>query len=202
VRGKVFDAKTGEPVRANVKIEDLQTGKVWFSSETDDRGEFVVILPSGRFYGLSAEPLDTLHLFQSFNFDLKNLRDYQEKYLEIPLQPIEKGAVLVLNNIFFDFNSAELKEESKPELDRLVNFLKKNPKLRITLAGHTDIVGTEEYNQKLSERRAKAVADYLIRKGINPSRINVVGYGSKKPIAPNDTEEGRAKNRRVEVILN
>jgi len=74
--------------------------------------------------------------------------------------------------------------------------------LRITLAGHTDIVGTEEYNQKLSDRRAKAVADYLIRKGINPSRINVVGYGSKKPVAPNDTEEGRAKNRRVEVILN
>jgi len=202
VRGKVFDAKTGEPVRATVKIEDLQTGKVLFSSETDDRGEFVVVLPSGRFYGLSAEPLDTLHLFQSFNFDLKNLRDYQEKYLEIPLQPIEKGAVFVLNNIFFDFNSAELKEESKPELDRLVNFLKKYPKLRITLAGHTDIVGTEEYNQKLSERRAKAVADYLIKKGINPSRINVVGYGSKKPIAPNDTEEGRAKNRRVEVILN
>ncbi len=202
VRGKVFDAKTGEPLKALIIIEDLQTGKVWFSSETDENGEFIVILPSERFYGLSAEPLDTLHIFQSFNFDLKGLREYQEKYLEIPLQPIERGASFVLNNIFFDFNSADLKDESKPELDRLVKFLKKNPRIKITLAGHTDIVGTEEYNQKLSERRAKAVADYLIKNGIDPLRINTVGYGSRKPVAPNDTEEGRAKNRRVEVILN
>ncbi len=201
VRGKVFDAKTGQPLKAKITIEDLETGKVWFSSETDENGQFVVVLPSERFYGLTAEPLDTLHAFQSFNFDLKGLRHYQEKYLEIPLQPIEKGAKFVLNNIFFDFNSAELKPESKLELNRLVKFLKEHSNIRITVAGHTDIIGTEEYNQKLSERRAKAVADYLIRNGIDPKRINVIGYGSKKPIAPNDTEEGRAKNRRVEIVF-
>ncbi len=201
VRGRVFDAKTKEPLKAKITIEDLSGDRVWFSSYTDDRGEFVVVLPSERFYGLTAEPLDTLHAFQSFNFDLKGLKHYQEKFLEIPLQPIEKGAKFVLNNIFFDFNSAELKPESKLELDRLVKFLKKHRSINITIAGHTDIIGTEEYNQKLSEKRAKAVADYLISKGINPRRLKVVGYGSKRPIAPNDTPEGRAKNRRVEIVF-
>ncbi len=201
VGGKVFDAKTKEPLKAKITIEDLESGKVWFSSITDDKGKFVVVLPSERFYGITAEPLDTNHAFQSFNFDLKGLKHYQEKFLEIPLQPLEKGAKFVLNNIFFDFNSAELKPESKLELNRLVEFLKKHGNIRIVVAGHTDIIGSEEYNQKLSEKRTKAVADYLISKGISAFRIKTVGYGSKRPIAPNDTPEGRAKNRRVEIVI-
>ncbi len=200
VKGFVYDSETGKPLKAFITIEDLTTGKVWFKSMSDDSGRFTVVLPSGKLYGISAQPVDSLHYaFQSLNFDLKGLKEYEEKRVEVPITPIKKGESFVLKNIFFDFDSARLKPESKLELDRLVQLLKRRPDLRIVIEGHTDIIGSEEYNQKLSERRAKAVAEYLISRGIDPKRIRTVGYGSRKPIAPNDTPEGRAKNRRVEI---
>ncbi len=200
VKGFVYDAETKRPLKAFITIEDLTTGKVWFRSPTDDSGRFTVVLPSGKRYGVSAQPLDSLnYAFQSMHFDLKGLKEYEEKRIDVPITPIRKGESFVLKNIFFDFNSARLKPESKLELDRLVKLLKRRPDLKIVIEGHTDIIGSEEYNQKLSERRAKAVADYLINKGIDPKRIRTVGYGSRKPVAPNDTPEGRAKNRRVEI---
>ncbi|NPA80702.1 MAG: OmpA family protein [Thermotogae bacterium] len=200
VKGFVFDAETKRPLKAFVTIEDLTTGKVWFKAITDDSGRFTVVLPSGKRYGISAQPIDSLrYAFQSMHFDLKGLKEYEEKRVDVPITPIKKGESFVLRNIFFDFDSAELKPESKLELERLVKLLKRNPQLKIVIEGHTDIVGSEEYNQKLSERRAEAVARYLISRGIDPKRIKTVGYGSKRPIASNDTPEGRAKNRRVEI---
>ncbi len=111
--------------------------------------------------------------------------------------------VLVLKGVNFAFNSAVLTPESKKILDedRTVARLKGAPDMRVEVAGHTDNIGSAEYNQKLSERRAQAVVDYLVSTGVDPNRLKAVGYGKTKPIASNKTEEGRAQNRRVELQI-
>jgi len=108
---------------------------------------------------------------------------------------------IVLNNIFFDFNKASLRPESKTELENLIKLMNDNPNIKIEISGHADNIGSSAYNQKLSESRAKAVVDYLIEHGIERSRLSHMGYGFDKPIAPNDTEEGRQINRRVEFKI-
>jgi outer membrane protein OmpA-like peptidoglycan-associated protein len=107
----------------------------------------------------------------------------------------------VLNNIFFDFDRSVLKEDSYPELKRVVELLTDNPGLEIEIAGHTDSVGSSTYNQGLSERRAKAVFDYLVENGITSERVVSRGFGESKPVSGNDTSEGRAQNRRVEFKI-
>ena len=114
------------------------------------------------------------------------------------MKKIEVGNKIVLNNIFFDFGKASLRPESTAELDRLVKMLNDMSSLKIEISGHTDNVGNAAFNKTLSENRAKAVVDYLVKKGINQKRLTFVGYGFDQPIAPNDTEEGRQKNRRTE----
>jgi OOP family OmpA-OmpF porin len=100
----------------------------------------------------------------------------------------------------FDFDKATLKPDGKRLLDEAVRTLKDKPDMNVSVEGHTDSVGSDAYNQKLSERRAKAARDYLVSQGVSASRITVVGWGESKPVASNDTAEGRAENRRVEVI--
>jgi outer membrane protein OmpA-like peptidoglycan-associated protein len=115
----------------------------------------------------------------------------------------EVVAVIRMNNIFFDFDQATLRRESRLELDRWVRLLKENPALSLEVAGYADSIGTEAYNQKLSERRAQAVCDYLGQQGIDPGRLVAKGFGELQPAASNDTAEGRQRNRRVEAkILN
>lgn len=111
--------------------------------------------------------------------------------------------VIVLKGINFAFDSSVLTPESKKILDedQRISRLKGEPNIRVEVAGHTDSVGSEAYNQKLSERRAQAVADYLISRGVDPKRLKAVGYGKDKPIASNATDAGRAENRRVELQI-
>ncbi len=105
----------------------------------------------------------------------------------------------IVKGLRFDFNSAEVKPEYHPLLERVADILRENPSLRIEIQGHTDSIGPEDYNMKLSERRAQAVADYLASHGISADRMEVVGVGEADPVASNDTEEGRARNRRVQI---
>jgi len=111
------------------------------------------------------------------------------------------GETIRLKNIFFTTNKSELLPESFLELDKLVRYLYDRPTTFIKISGHTDKTGNEDQNKTLSEARAKAVADYLISKGIDKLRINYIGYGSTKPIATNDTDEGKQQNRRVEFVI-
>jgi outer membrane protein OmpA-like peptidoglycan-associated protein len=117
------------------------------------------------------------------------------------LVPIKVQATITLNNIFFDFDKYSLKAESYPELERITKFLVENKNIQIGIAGHTDNTGTGEYNMKLSERRSRSVANYLIKNNIDKRRIEIQYYGKTKPISANDTLEGRRKNRRVEFII-
>lgn len=107
----------------------------------------------------------------------------------------------MLKNIFFDFNKAELKDESKVELDKVVAFLKKNPSLRIEIGGHTDNVGGKAYNVQLSEKRAASVSAYVTSHGISADRLTNKGYGDSLPVADNNSDAGRAQNRRTEFKI-
>jgi outer membrane protein OmpA-like peptidoglycan-associated protein len=127
--------------------------------------------------------------------------DFQEFEQDIALKKIEIGSTIVLRNIFFDSDKASIRPESTNELDRLIKLLKDNPNIKIELASHTDADGSLEYNQKLSNSRSSSVVDYLIAKGIPAGRLVAKGYGESKPIASNETADGKQKNRRTEFKI-
>ncbi len=205
----VYDKETGSPLRAVVGIRDLKKkGRYVWRAQADSEGEMLCLLPLGSDYSL--EIYQSGYLFYSDHFALSEVHSLAEPfYLSVGLIPLPKEEDLakaveepvVLRNVFFDSGSAELREESHYELDRLARLLKENYQLEIEIRGHTDEVGTEADNLDLSRRRAKAVLDYLVAKGIDPSRLSSRGFGESQPIAPNDTPEGRQLNRRTEFMI-
>ena len=122
-------------------------------------------------------------------------------HIDIPLQPIEPNAAITLKNIFFETNRYDIKPESEPELNEVVQLMKDNPTLRIQISGHTDNSGKPADNRTLSENRAKAVTNYLITRGVAPGRLSAKGFGETQPVADNATPEGRARNRRTELTV-
>lgn len=136
------------------------------------------------------------------NIDLTQPKGFQQiTGKQLKMTPIEVGGVVRLNNIFFDTGKSELRPESGPELDRLVTTLNEAPKMVIEVRGHTDNTGSNEINAKLSQDRADSVREYFISKGIEPDRVASKGFGESKPVATNDTDEGRQQNRRVEFVI-
>ncbi len=198
VKGLVTSAKTNLPLEAEFRLIDLETKEVVVASKSDKvQGDFLVTLPVNKDYALNVSKDG--YLFHSENFSLKESKSINEpRELNIALHPIEKGEVVVLRNVFFDTDKFDLKPESEVELDKLHDFLLKNPALKIELGGHTDNQGDDAYNQLLSENRAKSVMQYLVSKGLDVSRLSSFGYGETKPVDTNETPEGRAKNRRTE----
>lgn len=201
VKARVVDAATGNPLAAQFEIIDVETGKVMVSNTTDKRrGEFLACLPAGKNYMLNVDK--ETYLFYSDYFECKTANDKQNAYdLLIKLQQPKAGEKVVLKNIFFDVNQFSLKPASNSELNKLVSFLKSQPTLRIEVSGHTDNTGDKKANGILSEQRAKAVVNFLVENGIPASRMTYKGYGDSKPVATNDTEEGRAQNRRTEFSI-
>src|SRR5205085_10815480 len=139
------------------------------------------------------------YLFYSDNFSLKNKTADSTYQKDIPLQPIEVQAGIVLRNLFFETKKFDIRPESEVELDKVVQFLQDNPTVKIELEGHTDNVGTAADNQKLSDQRARTTVNYLLEQGIMPQRLVAKGFGATKPIADNKKEEGSAQNRRTEL---
>ncbi len=202
IKGVVYNTKTQRPIQARIFYETLPEGNEIGTIDSDPvTGEYQIILPTGKMYGYLAEAEGFVSI--NANIDLRDVKVYGELLKNLYLVPIEKGAKITLNNIFFDFDKYDLKEESFPELNRVVELMKENSEIKISVEGHTDNIGTLEYNQRLSEKRAQAVADYLINEGgISKDRIQTKGWGKTRPIATNDDEEeGRALNRRVEFII-
>jgi OmpA-OmpF porin, OOP family len=205
VRGKVVD-ENGNPIDAKIIYERLPDGKeVGIAQTNPATGEYEIRLPAGHLYGVRAEAKDKIS--ESQNLDLRNITQDQviqgkDFNLEpIKVAPIQENITITLNNVFFDFDKAVLKPESFPELDRIVKVMQERTGLQIEISGHTDAVGTEEYNLGLSERRARAVVKYVTDKGIGKDRINTIYLGEAKPIDTNATTEGRRKNRRVEFKI-
>ncbi len=197
VRGRVFDKNTGKGLPSGIELIDLSSGKPVSTLQTDEKGQYLVTLPIGKDYAFNVNRKN--YLFYSDNFMLSREAPDSTYEKNIPLQPLEANASVVLNNIFFDLNKFELKPESKAELDKVVLLLQENPTLKIEISGHTDNIGKPTDNQVLSNNRAKAVVSYLINSRIAANRLSYKGYGEKLPIADNNTENGRAKNRRTEL---
>jgi OmpA-OmpF porin, OOP family len=200
--GKVIDQRTGRPVQARITYQTLPDGEEVGEATSDPlTGEYKIVLPLGKKYSMRV--ISPNFIGEGDNIDLTGTpKAFQEiKGKELKLIPIEAGAIVRLNNIFFDTGKAELRPESAPELDRMVTTMNENPKLVIELDGHTDNVGGNETNQKLSQDRADSVREYFISKGIEPDRVASKGFGETKPIATNDTDEGRQQNRRVEFLI-
>ncbi|MBV6644899.1 MAG: PD40 domain-containing protein [Cyclobacteriaceae bacterium] len=200
VQGVVSSAKDGQPLDAWVVVEDINSSELLAINKSNaTTGEYTVVLPAGRHYSVSAN--SDGFFFYSQSFELPKDTSYQEITKDIALEPIEKGAKVVLNNIFFEVGRAELKPISYVELNKAVELLENNGSMVIEVGGHTDSQGSDEQNLKLSQARANSVKDYLVLAGIVDTRIRAKGYGESQPIADNTTSEGRASNRRTEFVI-
>lgn len=201
MQGRVHEKGTMKPLGAKFELIDVATNEVVAGSRSDNvTGEFLVCLPAKREYALSVDHPD--YLFYSEHFSLTNDASIRRPYVkDVPLSKPKVGETVVLKNVFFETAKFDLKDKSRAELDFLVAFLKRNAKLKIELGGHTDNVGDVGSNQVLSENRAEAVFNYLVEHEIPAARLSFAGYGETKPMASNDTDDGRAQNRRTEFKI-
>lgn len=197
--GNTYNVKTKAPVSASFELINLSSGEKVVQSESNNKGDFLVCLPTGQDYALNVAKEG--FLFYSENFNLKETKDFKPTHKDVPLQPIEVGSKVVLKNVFFDLDKFTLKPESAVELKKLVDFLEKNPTLKVEIGGHTDNQGSKSHNQTLSENRSKAVMDWLISNGVEATRLSSKGYADSVPLQDNNTPEGRAENRRTEFKI-
>lgn len=201
LKGTITDAISGKPIAAQIELVDNELRQViaTFTSNSST-GKYLVTLPSGKNYGIAVKAEG--YLFHSENFDIPASAAYQEVVKDVQLKNVQVGAVIVLRNIFFDYNKSTLRPESQVELDRLIKLLNDVPTMKIEISGHTDKRGDDASNQKLSQNRAQSVVDYLTSKGgIAPSRLTAVGYGETKLITQGNTEEDHQQNRRTEFKI-
>lgn len=202
VSGNVYNAKNLEPLSASLIYETLPDGIVagnGISNPFD--GAFKIVLPYHKNYSIRASAPKFFAISENLNLDSLVKQGYKEIHKDLYLVPIEIGQVFRLNNVFFDFDKWDLRPESFFELNRVVQLLNENPTIEIEMSAHTDSRGTDEYNFVLSDKRAKSVMDYILSQGISPDRITSHGYGESKPVATNDTDDGRQLNRRVEFKI-
>ncbi len=200
LQGVILDAITLEPLQATIEIIDNTKNELMAEFESNSTsGSYLLSLKPGINYGISVNKSG--YLFHSENFKIPEDAVAKKIKKDVLLNKIEVGTKIVLNNIFFDFNKATLRDESIAELDRLYKLLDEMPSLKIEISGHTDNVGSATYNQQLSENRAKSVVNFLKEKGIATGRLQYKGYGFTQPIASNDTPEGMQMNRRTEFKI-
>ncbi|MGA1976529.1 MAG: OmpA family protein [Bacteroidales bacterium] len=198
LKGQVIDKETGKLLKADYELINLSTNRVTIKSSTDDYGNFLVCLPSGCNYGINVSL--TGYLFYSENFMFEGKHSVMEPLVKkIPLSPAKVGEKMLLANVFYEFDSWELKKESMQELNNLADMLEANRNIILEIGGYTDSTGTREYNLALSEKRALSVVNYLIGKGIPAARLKYKGYGNTSPVGDNVTYEGRKLNRRTEA---
>ncbi len=199
VKGTILD-KNGKPMKAIIEIIDNSSNEVIAVFQTNEEtGKYMVALPSGKNYGIYVKADD--YLFYSENFDINQEEGYQDVVMDIKMKEIEKDEKIILKNIFYETGKFKIREESYGELQKIIDFMNGHPSVKIEISGHTDNVGSASFNKTLSQKRADQVVAYILSKGIEKNRIHSIGYGLEKPIAPNDTEEGRKKNRRTEFKI-
>jgi outer membrane protein OmpA-like peptidoglycan-associated protein len=200
VSGTITDTEK-RPVATEMRWEDLETGEnVGQSKSNPADGSYFIVLPMGRLYGYYVNKPEYYPVAN--NIDLRKMTEAREIVEDITLvsirQMVEEGVPVTMNNIFFDFDKSEILPYSIPELKRVAKIIK-TANQKVEIAGHTDSVGDDQYNQVLSEKRAAAVKNFLVSEGCDAGQLATVGYGRSKPVESNESDEGRAKNRRVEM---
>lgn len=197
VTGTIRDISSKEPIEASMEIIDLMTRERVYTTMSDAKsGRYYMVLPQNRTFGVFIEKQN--YLFEDLSFATLNKAS---DTLDIYLQPLSKGAKMVLENIYFAFDSDELDSTSYEELARVAVLLKNHPHLKVEISGHTDNVGPKTYNVLLSERRAKQVSDALHKMGIPIGQLKYRGFGDIEPISSNSTEDGRKRNRRIQFQI-
>ncbi|MNK09484.1 Photosystem I chlorophyll a apoprotein A2 [compost metagenome] len=200
VKGIVTDKESKSFLEANVQVINLKTGKIAYNDMTSkETGDFLAVMPIGGNYAFNVTANG--YLFYSENYQLDSAYVNKPFLVEVHLEKLTAGKNMVLKNIFFNTNEYALLPTSLTELSTLKDLLKNNARLHIEIQGHTDNVGNDLQNEKLSLQRAKAVYDYLIEADIDRERLTFKGYGKTKPIAPNDTEAQRRQNRRTSFVI-
>ncbi len=196
VSGRVVDGETQLPLAAVISYETLEDGKEVGRVETDPiTGEYKIALPAGKEYQYIVK-VDG-YLPMSENVDLTNQKETKSFTNDMVMVPVKEKAEISLNNVFFNFDSYQLLPKSKSELERMVEVMNDNEDITVDIIGHTDNIGSEEYNQMLSEKRAQSVVNFLVENGISKDRLEYKGKGESEPEVPNSSPGNRAKNRRV-----
>jgi outer membrane protein OmpA-like peptidoglycan-associated protein len=193
LKGFVVDEKTIKPIPAHIKIMNVSTKKEEVALQTTS-GEFDIKLPGGDEYELTVEAQDYLTRYQPIDFKSSMI-------LNLTMKPIQAGETVALKSILFQKGTSILTANSYPELERFTSLLVNNPTINIELQGHTSNEGDAAKNLTLSEERVKTIKNFLVTKGINASRVGTKAFGDQKPVAPNDTEENKKLNRRVEFLI-
>lgn len=208
--GRVVDAADGRPLEARLRLEPLAGNRpAWDELRSAADGSFAFPLTKGDFLLFASAPD---HLFASWLVRSGEAGDGSagqaildldgpEDSLLVELAPIEPGARAGIDHLLFDFDRASIRPESRPVLGQVLTLLQENPGLRIELHGHTDHIGTEDYNQSLSERRALAVRDWLLQQGVASNRLRARGFGESKPLEAGEDEAARQRNRRTEILV-
>lgn len=203
VKGRVTD-ENAKPLDAVLLWYDINANKNAGSLTSDpETGKYIITLPNGTNYSYFAERSGYYSV--SNNIDLSSQNEFSELIVDIVMNSVQslQNTAIVLNNIYFDFDKFDLMEASFTELNRVVKFLNDNQGVKIEISAHTDSKGSDDYNLSLSQKRAESVVNYLVQQGVDPSRLTARGYGESLPVADNATDEGAAKNRRVEMkVLN
>lgn len=199
LNGKVLSSKDNTPIESEIVVMDKTSGMVVYQKKLGKDEPYEIKLPAGSVYDIKIRAKD--HLTEDVVLNLTDLNEYQVQKKNFILKQIEKGLKFTVDNIYFEYNKADLTKESLPELDKLAEALLDAPNIKVEISAHTDWVGNDQYNMTLSQKRAKSVVDYMVSKGVEKRHLVSRGYGETRPIADNKTEEGRAKNRRVEFKI-
>jgi len=200
IGGRVLDKTTEKPIKARIKMRSLPSGEeLGVAHSNEETGEYQIVLPRGTNYAVYAQAQGYIAVEENLN--VMKITKYEELQKDLYLVPIRVGETIALNNVYFEKSSDNLLPDSNPELEELVRLLTENVSMRIELGGHTDNQGIAEANVELSEKRVLVVKKFLVEKGVDSSRITTRAYGGMKPIAPNNTEESRARNRRVDFTI-
>lgn len=209
-KGNVLDKLTKQPLESDIELIDLEKGEQITTLKSNAAtGAFMLSLPAGKNYAINVKKQN--YLFYSENFNIPSGDEYKEVHKTVLLDQLRTGAKVVLKNIFYDYDKATLRPESKNELDRLHDLLLQNPNLKIELSAHTDSRGSNEYNLNLSQNRAQSCVDYLLSRGISKERIVAKGYGEEQPFvkeeeiskmtSENEKEAAHQLNRRTEIKI-
>ncbi len=193
LKGFIVHEKTIKAIPAQVKIVNTSTGKQEAQLNTSS-GEFDIALPGSNQYEVTVESKGFLTRYEYVQLS-------SSRILNIPLTPVEVGQTVALQHVLFERSTAVLTRDSYPALNRLYKFLAANPTIRIELQGHTSNEGDPDKNVELSEQRVNAIRNILLQKGIASTRIEKKAFGPHKPIVPNDTEDNKKLNRRVEFLI-
>lgn len=194
---QVVDSQNNSGIECDIILINKSTSKQIVSkAKTNANGEVAIFVRKGDVYDITINP----HGYAFYNSTIEIL-DNENKSQKIELQPLKQDVKIELNNITFETNSAELNIESYDELNSVVDLMTQNPEIKVELSAHTDDIGSDAYNQKLSEKRAKSVLDYLIQHDVDKTKLISKGYGETQPLVENNSDENRAKNRRVELKI-